>query len=214
MGETFWNQPCSVTGNQPYTIVFENYNSNGTSQINFYIDLTAAHEMGHWFDRVILGTISKPFSSSPIWTHEMNGVGAKGDYPTFNALGFACSEGPGGLGYVFNGLKDDFNPSSWICANNGEGPALSAKYLKYAATNTGVLNAAVPNFYSVAIELFAEEVAVDTGDVSTDPMVDPYLGRNDQWNCTQTLVKSMLNYGEPPGTYPSPYPIPDNCPAN
>ncbi|MBO0732770.1 MAG: hypothetical protein J2P49_00315 [Methylocapsa sp.] len=222
-GETFFNAKCSVTGNQPYTVVFENFGTYPNLQINFFVDLTAAHEMGHWFDLVILGTppgqpaTAKLFSSSDIWTHEMNvsgqnTKGAKGDYPVFNALQFACS------GYdVFNGLKDNHTPSNWICANSGRGPSLNkGPGANYSGSNINVLNAAVPHppIYLNPAELFAEEAAVDTGDVGTEQTVDSYLKRNAQWYCTQTLVKSMLSYGAPPGTPPSPYPLPSTLPPS
>jgi hypothetical protein len=211
---------CSLTGNKPYTVVFENFLLPDRPLLpplllpNLYIDLTAAHEMGHWFDNLILGTPKKPYSSSPIWTREMNmnyrDISETGDYPTINGLQYACSGSD-----VFNGLMDHAYPSSYICNNNGMGPGLSERYKDYAkSTNTVLLNAAVPDFYSVPKELFAEEAAVTTGDVKLDPSVDLYLhSRARRWNCTITLVLSMLNYGAAPGVPPSPYEVPINCPT-
>jgi hypothetical protein len=51
-GYTFLTPTCSVTGNKPYTVVLE----NSSLLQNQYISLTAAHEMGHWFDELVLGT--------------------------------------------------------------------------------------------------------------------------------------------------------------
>jgi hypothetical protein len=99
-GYTFLTPTCSVTGNKPYTVVLE----NSSLLQNQYISLTAAHEMGHWFDELVLGTPTAPYSGSSIWTHEMMGTGAKGDYPTFIGLRGACK----GPDYVFNGLTIAF----------------------------------------------------------------------------------------------------------
>jgi hypothetical protein len=223
----FWGTKAEVESNlqgvtytsgltRPITAVFEYFlqqnritKKNQWVQIQ-YIDLTAAHEMGHWFDNLILGTPKVPFSSSPIWTHEMMGTGAKGDYPTFNGLRGKCM----GPGTVFNGLKDNFFPPFYICNNNGSGPGLSPEYQKYASLkNIDLLNAAVPNYYKEPNELFAEEAAVTTGDVLLNKNIDTYISRTSQWNCTTTLVLSMLNYGETPGPR-SHYQFPSNCPAN
>jgi hypothetical protein len=206
-GETWITPTCSTTGNKSYTVVLLE-SSTGSLQ-NQWLGLTAAHEMGHWFDETIMGTKSAPFSGTTLWNHVMNGSGSLGDYPNFNALVSAC----GTSAFIFNGLKDNHNPHNYICASNGQGPGLSTMYSSYS-TNTAVLVAAVPNYYSDPAELFAEEVAVWTGDVMTNQYVDSYIGHNGEWNCTSTVVQSELKWKAAPGHSPSPYQVPSGCPAS
>jgi hypothetical protein len=212
-GITFLAPTCTLTGNAPYTVVLE-YSDNSAKAAfqNNWINRTAAHEMGHWIDSFILGTVAHPYSSTTIWQDVMMGVGVKGDVPVFNALA-ACT------GYHLFSGRDIRNPPSgyWICANNGAGPGLSATapptptYSTYT-TNYNVVVAAVPGYFTAA-ELFAEETAFSTGSVSLNGSIDGYFV-NTQWQCTLNLTNSMLLYGVPPGTSPSLYTVLSYCPAS
>jgi hypothetical protein len=212
-GVTFLAPTCTLTSNKPYTVVLEYSDNSGNSAYqNNWINRIAAHEMGHWIDSFILGTVAHPYSSTTIWTHIMMGVGVKGDVPVFNAFA-ACT------GYHLFTDRDILNPPSgnWICANNGNGPGLSATppptptYSTYT-TNYAVILAAVPGYFTAA-ELFAEETAYATGAVSPDGRIDGYFV-NTQWQCTWSLTNSMLIYGVPPGTSPSLYTVLSYCPAS
>ena len=195
-------RPGGPNNGKPYTLIFEQ--SNGLT--DGYIGHTASHEMGHWIDRFVEGTVANPYSSKSIWTTELSA-----DWNNFNAL-----KGPCALpSQVFNGEQPfpALPATSYICANNGQGPALAPAYS--GLSNTGVLKKAWPMIFSGSIsryekEIFAEEVATDGG--VQWPALDTYFTRNAQWACTQTLLKSQLTYGAAPGHPPSPYTWPAGCP--
>jgi hypothetical protein len=188
-GYTFFSPTCPITGNQTYTVIFE---TSSYPLANDWVDNVAAHEMGHWIDERVLGTSASPYSSG-LFATQMN----TGDYPHFNGLVGQCTTPD----RVFNSIKDNKATPGFICSNNGAGPTLSSGY---SGTSTTVLNAAVPSFYSDSAELFAQEVAVLTGDVTQREFVDKHLERG-HFPCTQTLLQSVLNYGDPPGVGNSPY---------
>lgn len=217
---TFPNPTCSITGNKPYTVVFEL--TNNDTLPDTHIANTAAHEMGHWYDDFILGSITNfpnnLFSHQNLFKHEQNvaNTGNQGDYPVFNALGAPCSGG----NHPFAGQQDWFVPPNYICANSGQGPGLNASappaaqggpYTNYN-TNTGVLGEATGPYYVDPAELFAEEVAANVTGIQSWNVIDHYM--LDWFQCTQILMLSELQYGAAPDVPPSPYIFPASCPLN
>ena len=195
-------RPGGPNNGKPYTLIFEQ--SNGLTDV--YAGHTAAHEMGHWIDRFIEGTVTNPYSSQDIWTIELSA-----DWTHFNALSGQCAL----PSQVFNGERPfpALPATPHICANNGQGPELTPAYA--GLSNTGVLQKAWPMIFAAPLshyerDIFAEESAVDAG--LQWPDLDTYFTRNNWWPCTQTLLKSQLTYGAPPGYLPSPYTWPSGCP--
>jgi len=216
-GYTFWSPlTCTKTSNQPYSVVLD---QSSDAESNAWLDNTAAHEMGHWFDEKVLNTGSTPFSSGTLWTHVMMGSGGMGDYPNFTGLGAPCS----GVYHPFAGREDNHVPHMYICDNSGSGPDLSSTaplvppnphHYNFYTANLDIINAAVPMFFSDPAELFAEEAAYWTGAVTSRPYIDAYLGQGFEWYCTKQVVLSELQYAETPGPYPKHYQVPAGCPAN
>jgi hypothetical protein len=195
-------RPGGPNNGKPYTLIFEQ--SNGLADV--YVGHTAAHEMGHWIDRFIEGTVSNPYSAQDIWTIELSA-----DWTHFNALRGPCTL----PSQVFNGEQPSpaLPTTPYICDNKGQGPALASEYS--GLSNTGVLQKAWPMIFAAPLshydrDILAEETAVDAG--LQWPNLDTYFTRNDWWTCTQTLLKSQLTYGAAPGHSPSPYTWPSGCP--
>lgn len=88
----------------------------------------------------------------------------------------------------------------------------------YSGDNKAVLQASHPYIFSNPNlhELFAEEVAVETGTLDTGPAANDAYFINDDFLCTRTLVRSLIKYGDKPATGASPIPWPTGrmCPTS
>jgi hypothetical protein len=101
------------------------------------------------------------------------------------------------------------------------GSTLSSQYASLK-NNEAVLQAAQPAFFNPAYfnpstnkELWAEEHATVSGNKDGGPSgVDSYF-KNQQFSCTQTLINSLISFGQVPGRSGSylQWPSGQSCPT-
>ncbi len=170
------------------------------------IDNATAHEIGHWVDSyytVILGSPNSSRSSStPNFQMELSE-----DWINLNnvAVNKPCSA-PGNL--FTDKVDENNNP---ICS----GGALTGIYMNLS--NEQVLQTAQPYYFGNAStdEFWAEQVAVVDGQKDNGAAgIDSYL-QTPRFFCTNTLIRSLMQFGQVPGRAGSTYQWPNgyNCPV-
>ncbi len=175
-------------GNVPLWSAIVLENGNGID-IDTYAGVAwfTVHEAGHWLDYSYSTLVSSGdnYASNSFMFQDL----LDKDWQNFNAL-TSC-----GIGGVFNGRKDFVG--NYICSGAGHN-SLPMTGIYNGATNKQVLQLGFGDRFTQRMEIFANEVARETGYSDDAPMGVAHYLNSGRFSCTMFLIQKLVDTGSLP----------------